>query len=157
MIWHSNYGETYGGLLKPEVVAPSMWVAAPVLPGTHVALEARELFSRRAKRARASAGDLPKDAERIAALKLITPHYQHVEGTSFAAPLVASTVACMLDVNPSLTPSRVRELLIEAATPVPGASVERQGAGIVDAGHAVALAARKMVTTMNRPRARSGP
>lgn len=132
-LWHSNYGESSAGASKPELVAPSLWVAAPVLPGTPLAEEARELFARRAR------GDRSVDG-RIAELKLITPHYQHVEGTSFAAPIVASAVACMLEANPALTPGEVKELLVRSAEPVPGAEPERQGAGALNAGRAVALA-----------------
>jgi serine protease AprX len=132
-LWHSNYGATWMGNAKPELVAPSLWVAAPVLPTTDVAREAAELFARRA------AGDASCEP-RIAELKLITPHYQHVEGTSFAAPIVAGIVACMLEANPTLTPSRVRELLTLACRRVDGAPAERQGAGAIDAGTAVALA-----------------
>ncbi len=132
-LWHSNYGETAGGLPKPELVAPSQWVVAPLLPGTAVAAEAAALFARRA------ASDATAEA-RLAELKLVTPHYQHVEGTSFAAPTVAGVVACMLEANPGLTPARVKELLIASARPVPGAPRERQGHGALDAGRAVALA-----------------
>jgi len=132
-LWHSNYGESSSGALKPELVAPSLWVAAPVLPGTSLAEEARMLFACR------TAGD-PSVEARIAGLKLITPFYQHVEGTSFAAPLVASTVACMLEANPALSPADVRALLVASAEPVPGAAPERQGAGALHAGRAVALA-----------------
>jgi serine protease AprX len=135
-LWHSNYGETAGGAPKPELVAPSIWVAAPVLPGSSIAREATELFARRAE------GDTSAE-ERIAALKLITPYHQHVDGTSFAAPLAASAVACMLQANPTLTPRLVRDVLIAAAQPIPGAPVERQGAGTLDAGQAVALALRE--------------
>ncbi len=144
MLWHASYGETAGHAPKPEVVAPSLWVVAPVLPGSDVAREARELFARRARRpgalaeSRTSAPD-PTD-ERIASLKLVTPHYQHVEGTSFATPLVASVAACMLEANPQLGPRRLRELMVAAASEVPGAPRERQGAGAVDAGRAVTLA-----------------
>jgi subtilisin family serine protease len=63
-----------------------------------------------------------------------------VEGTSFAAPLVASTVACMLEANPGMSPSEVAQVLIASAEPVPGAARERQGAGALHAGRAVALA-----------------
>lgn len=132
-LWHGNYGESSAGSSKPELVAPSLWVAAPVLPATPLAREARELFARRA------AGDASVEA-RIAEHKLITPHYQHVEGTSFAAPLVASTVACMLEARPGLSPAQVRDILIRSAEPVPGAEPERQGAGALHAGRAVALA-----------------
>jgi len=131
-LWRGNYGQTAQGVLKPELVAPSMWVAAPVLPGTPLAREAAHLFAARA-------GDEKAEAA-LAERKLVTPHYQHVDGTSFAAPLVASVVACMLEANPALTPRRIRELLVAAAHPVPGAPLERQGAGALDAGRAVSLA-----------------
>jgi serine protease AprX len=82
----------------------------------------------------------PAAESQLAAHKLVTPHYQHVEGTSFAAPIVAGIVAEMLEANAALTPRRVRELLQAAAQHVEGASLERQGAGAVDAGRAVTLA-----------------
>jgi serine protease AprX len=132
-LWHSNYGPSTRGTAKPEVVAPSLWVVAPLLPGTAVAAEAADLFRRRA------AGDAGVD-RRIAELKLVTPDYQHVEGTSFAAPIVASLVACVLEVNPTLSPAAVRTLLQGAAVPIPEAPPERQGAGAVDAGRAIAAA-----------------
>jgi serine protease AprX len=133
-LWHSSYGETWMGNEKPELVAPSIWVAAPVLPDTDVAREATHLFERR------STGDQSCEA-RIAELKLVTPFYQHVEGTSFAAPIVAGIVACMLEANPALTPRRIRDLLLLACKRVDGAPDERQGAGAIDAGTAVTLAA----------------
>jgi serine protease AprX len=132
-LWHSNYGESDGGAPKPEVVAPSLYVVAPILPDSEVAAEAKALFARRA------AND-PGAEARLAELKLVTPHYQHVEGTSFAAPTVAGVVACMLEANPALTPRRVRELLVSSAHRVAGAPDERQGAGAVDAGRAITLA-----------------
>lgn len=131
-LWHSDYGVTRHLSPKPEVVAPSIWVVAPLLPGTAVAREASALFDERARRADAQ--------QRIDALKLVTPHYQHVEGTSFAAPIVAGVVACMLESHPGLTPARVKELLMLSATRVEGAPDDRQGAGAVDAGLAVAAA-----------------
>jgi subtilisin family serine protease len=73
-------------------------------------------------------------------LKLITPYYQHVEGTSFVAPVVASSIACILEANPAITPLLVRDVLKETADPVPGADRERQGAGVVSPGQAVARA-----------------
>jgi serine protease AprX len=132
-LWHGNFGESSAGSLKPEVVAPSLWVVAPVLPGSDVAREAAELFGRRA------AGDEAAEP-RIGELKLVTPHYQHVEGTSFAAPIVAGVAAGMLQACPALTPLRLRELVVAAARPVEGADRGRQGAGVVEAGTAVALA-----------------
>ena len=133
-IWHSNYGVTLGRAPKPEVVAPSLWTVAPVLPGSEVAREAQQLFL---WRARAPSDEVDR---RITALRLVTPHYQHVEGTSFAAPVVAAVVTCMREANPMLTPERVKELLMISATRIPDAPDERQGAGVVDAGLSVAAA-----------------
>lgn len=135
-VWHSNYGPGQGNLPKPELVAPSIWVVAPILPGTEVATEAESLFANRHN------GDWQIE-ERLRILKLVTPHYQHVDGTSFAAPLAVSIIACMLQANPHLTPALIRNILITSAQPVPGAPAERQGAGALDAGQAVALALRE--------------
>ena len=132
-LWHSKYGTASNDVPKPDLVAPSIWVAAPLLPNTSVANEANELFVRREQ-------NDPSVHGRIAELKLITPHYQHVEGTSFAAPIVASAIACMLEANPALTPLLVRDVLKETAHPVPGADRERQGAGALSPGQAVARA-----------------
>ena len=132
-LWHSNYGRAVDGALKPELVAPSLWVVAPLLPNTRVAAEAQSLFAHRAQ------GGAGVETQ-LAVRKLVTPFYQHVEGTSFAAPIVASVIACMLQANPSLTPARICELVVASARVVSGASRERQGAGVIDAGRAVALA-----------------
>ncbi len=145
-IWHSNYGVTLDRAPKPEVVAPSLWTVAPVLPGSDVAREAQQLFQRRS---RAPSDEVDR---RITELRLVTPHYQHVEGTSFAAPLVAAIVTCMRQANPKLTPARVKELLMISATRIPDAPDERQGAGVVDAGLAVAAALADDDPSPARPR-----
>ncbi|MEA2573496.1 MAG: serine protease AprX [Chloroflexia bacterium] len=134
-VWHSNYGETVTGRMKPELVAPSIWVAAPVLPGSTVAKEAEVLFSRRHLRE-------PGTEARLVQQKLLTPHYQHVDGTSFAAPIVASVVACLLEANPNLTPGQVRQILTSTAQPIAGVALERQGAGALNSTLALAAAER---------------
>jgi len=134
-VWHSNFGETEAGFTKPEVVAPSIWVVAPLLPDTDEAKRAQELFERR------RAGDEAVEHE-IAERKLVRPEYKLTEGTSFAAPIVASVVCCMLQANPHLSPDDIHKLVISSAFPVPGATIEQQGAGAVDAGTSVAFALR---------------
>jgi serine protease AprX len=137
--WHSNYHVTAMGVHKPELVAPSIWVAAPTLPDDRREQEARAWFAQRQTHPVGSPARAALE-KRIAARKLITPYYQHVDGTSFAAPLAASVVACMLEANPQLSPGLVRQILLETAQPVPGVDKERQGAGVVAAGPAVARA-----------------
>src|SRR5205823_2563575 len=43
-MYRSSYGPTADGLQKPELLAPGIWVAAPILPGTPTAEQA-ELFA----------------------------------------------------------------------------------------------------------------
>ena len=70
---------------------------------------------------------------------VITRHYKYVDGTSFAAPIVASVAAQMLEANPNLTPQQIKRLLMETAEmlPLPLSEFYRQGRGVVDPRRAV--------------------
>ena len=68
---------------------------------------------------------------------IISQHYKYVDGTSFAAPIVSSIIACMLEANPRLSPQQVKRILIETAERVPEIDVDRQGWGVVSARRAV--------------------
>jgi hypothetical protein len=141
---------TRDGLTKPELCAPGALVAAPILPGTPMFDKARTLYFGRAltetelRTALASRPELGIDPaslddaglrtrleQEIRDLKLVGPHYQHVDGTSFAAPIVTSVVAQMLEACPTLTPRAVRDVLIATARPLPHIPRERQGYGLV--------------------------
>lgn len=73
-------------------------------------------------------------------------------GTSFASPMVSGTVALMLAANPCLTPDQVEMILettavnIDAQNP---AYVGQLGAGRLNAGAAVAMAAAYSTTALN--------
>ena len=161
-MYRSSYGPTIDGLQKPEVIAPSIWVAAPILPDTPTAAQAHvysELEAATDEKLREiieshsgvdkdldEARDLPAPLLRqLITIKLhegnvINQHYKFVDGTSFASPIVASTVACMLEANPKLSPQQVKQILIRTAERVPGIEVERQGWGVVAPRRAVELA-----------------
>ena len=66
--------------------------------------------------------------------------YLSLSGTSQAAPVVAGTVALMLQANPSLTPNAVKAILQYTAEMYPGHSYLAQGAGFLNARGAVDLA-----------------
>ncbi len=161
-MYHSSYGPTVDGLQKPEVLAPGIWIAAPILPGTPTAAQA-QLLARLsgAKDSELGAiieahpgvdGDLDQAASlepplvrQLVAAKMrgnnvISGSYKHVDGTSFAAPIVASIAAQMIEANPALTPPELKRLLIDTARRIPGVAVDGQGWGVVDAGKAVAAA-----------------
>src|SRR5215813_12969965 len=109
-LYHSNFGVTADGTVKPEIVAPAMWVAAPILPRTRLYDRAEALSRLSAAadyelsslaRALEEQAALPEDLRHVNAesirkfvddalkqLKIVAAHYQHVDGTSFAAPIV---------------------------------------------------------------------
>ena len=166
-MYRSSYGPTVDGLQKPEVIAPGIWVAAPILPHTPTADEARlyatldeaadsELASiilahhgvdKDLDEARGLAAPLLRQliTIKLQAGNVINQHYKFVDGTSFASPIVASIVACMLEANPKLTPQRVKRILIDTAERVEGVAVERQGWGVVVPRKAVEMALRSQI------------
>jgi serine protease AprX len=79
---------------------------------------------------------------RMVEQKYIHPHYQHVDGTSMAAPVVSSVVAQLLEACPALTPAQVKEILMRTADPLAGIPKKQQGAGVINAARAVAVARR---------------
>jgi serine protease AprX len=161
-MYHSSYGPTIDGLQKPEVIAPGIWVAAPILPGTPTASQA-QLLARLAAATDSELhaliaghpgvdGDLdaaatlePPLIRQLVGAKLkgnnvISGSYKHVDGTSFAAPIVSSIAAQMIEANPALTPQQTKRILIESARRLAHVDVDRQGWGVVDPERAVSAA-----------------
>lgn len=71
------------------------------------------------------------------------PVYLGENGTSMAAPFVAGVVANMIEANPALTPSEIKQILLETAQPLAGQPLEQQGHGTVQPDLAVAEALRR--------------
>lgn len=157
--WASSHGASKSGVHKPDLIAPAVLLPAPMLPGTRQAREAAALFQllsvleeqRSAERFRDKPDDDPSHTAlyeaveaRIAAQRFLSPDYQRVEGTSFAAPITAAVVAQMLDANEALTPADVRRGLLETAEPLRGVPKSIQGAGVLRPRDAVEWALREM-------------
>jgi len=161
-LYQSNFGVTADGSVKPEIIAPAMWVAAPILPTTTLYGRA-EALSRIAMAPDYQLTKLVRELGAVAELlhslaeadpsairdfiesqlnqnKIVATHYQHVDGTSFAAPIVSSIVAQMIEANPRLTPGAVKSILISTADRIADAPTMRQGFGVVNARRAVSLA-----------------
>ena len=164
------------GVHKPDLLAPAIWLPAPMLPGTLVAREAAPLFEllsvleeasaehgfsetragRRTPEERASVQALIDASPRAStARKYISPDYQHVDGTSFASPITASVAAQMLEANPALTPAQIRKGLMGTAEAIPGAPRIRQGAGMLRPKRAVLWAKRQRRLVSQAPSSRA--
>jgi len=163
-MYRSSYGPTIDGLQKPEVIAPGIWVAGPILPHTPTADEAH-LYATLDAAADDKLDDIilsyagiDKDLDEARGLSVpllrqlitiklreknvINEYYKFVDGTSFASPIVASIIACMLQANPRLTPQKIKRILIDTAERVAGIEVDRQGWGVVVPRKAVDMALR---------------
>ncbi|WP_050995819.1 S8 family serine peptidase [Paenisporosarcina sp. TG20] len=65
------------------------------------------------------------------------PYYTTFSGTSMAAPHVAGIIALILEVDPTLSPLEIKELLQQSATPMEGHETWEVGAGYVNAYEAI--------------------
>lgn len=174
-LYHSTYGEGVDGNFKPEIIAPAMFVAAPILPGTrdHDIAELltmlytvpdyafRPLLEEFSEKAGLGSEVLTVDLEsardaievQLRRRKIVSFHYQHVDGTSFAAPITASVIAQMLEANPSLSPAAIKNILVSTAVRISGKPAIRQGFGVFNAAGAVSLSVneRHHYTSLFRP------
>src|SRR5262249_15750929 len=152
VMYHSSYGPTVDGLQKPEVIAPGIWLAAPILPGTVTAEQAALLSELDG----AADGDVAgiiqghpgggPELDHAADLEpyllrhliwikerdnnVISGNYKHVDGTSFAAPIVSSIAAQMIEACPALKPHQVKRALIQTAARLPGVDGDKEGVGM---------------------------
>ena len=120
---YSSRGNFGDALQHPSLVAP----------GTNV------ISLRSAPTVTGVSGIVGADAQRLSPTDM--PYYTTATGTSFSAPQVAGAVALMLEVNPHLTPSDVKDILSRTATPMPRYFFHEAGAGMLNTYAAVLEAA----------------
>jgi serine protease AprX len=117
LCFFSSRGRTQDGFAKPDVVAPGRKLVSTLAPGS------------------AFARDYPE--------RLADATHIRMSGTSMAAPVVAGTVALLLERAPTLTPDQVKWLLMRTERPYAG---QADGAGATDA----AAATRALASPLGR-------
>jgi serine protease AprX len=162
-MYRSNWG-TCGDIHKPDLIAPAIWIAAPMVLSTPTHQQSQflwdlyesddatllDILTISYAKARFSKDIVlqPPDIIRRAIRgrmnedKLIHRHYQHVDGTSMATPIVSSIVAQMLEANPKLSPKQIKKILLDTALPLEGVARKQQGHGVVNGSAAVSVAMR---------------
>jgi serine protease AprX len=118
----SSRGAFASAMFRPTIVAPGVNLIGPRAVGITGAI-----------------GLVDSDTQRLRPSEL--PYYTTASGTSFSAPQVAATIAMMLEVNPGLTPSKVRDIIQRTATPLAHYYQHEVGAGLLNAHAAVLEAA----------------
>ncbi len=109
------------GFMKPDIVAPGVGIESLADPNS-------TLYA------------INPDARLPGTVQTATMPYLRLTGTSMAAPVVAGTVALMLEANPDLTPNLVKAILQYTAERRSRYDTTAQGAGFLNARGAVQLA-----------------
>ena len=160
-MYHSTFGITDMGVQKPDLIAPAIYLPGPILLSSPQQEEAAALCAMDAMNDSMLLSTAPRlmpltkipvstwtsrdvtvlrtaIARRISEEQIAQPYYKMVDGTSFAAPIVASIVAQMLGIDSTLTPQEVKEILTSTARPLPNVPPIIQGAGVVQQRSALA-------------------
>jgi serine protease AprX len=105
LAWYSSKGPTLiDYVAKPDLVAPGTWIVSMRSPESYLDTNYHDLTL--------TFGDYKDDP----ANALLSGDYYSLAGTSMAAPMVAATVALMLQKEPALNPASVKVRLMKSAT-----------------------------------------
>ena len=118
--WSAQGATVFDGLSKPDLAAPG-----------------RKMVSLRSA---GSTLDTLYPERQVAGTDPLVPAYFRLSGTSMAAPVVAGTIALMLEKNPSLLPAQIKHRLRATASAASYGSALATGAGVVNVAAAVASA-----------------
>ena len=110
----------FDNLIKPDLIAPGNRIIAAKSPGNYLVTAHPELDT--------TVSSYPAHS------------MMNLSGTSMATPVVAGTVALVLQRNPQLTPNLVKALLEYTSQPLAGFNNLEQGAGLLNIEGAVRMA-----------------
>jgi subtilisin family serine protease len=126
----SSRGPRYDGAMKPDIAAPGVAIASAVSSFT----------------------DANYTSVGNTTFNNTTYHFAKFSGTSMASPMVAGVVALMLEANPYLSASQIKEIIMSTARQdnytgiIPAGGSPLWGAGKINAYAAVKLALQTLGT-----------
>jgi subtilisin family serine protease len=128
--YFSSGGPNALGAIKPDIVAPGVWVAGAMASSADPRRTGAGMF--------AAAGRCPSDEECF----VVDETHAITEGTSMSAPIVSGAIALLFQRDPTLTQDAVRAILQAGARPLQGIVLdERQiGPGALDLEGALSVA-----------------
>jgi subtilisin family serine protease len=118
--WFSSRGPTYDFRIKPDIVAPGVGIWAALAKGSLLEYWVNQSWI--------PGIDVDGDGRY---------DYAMLSGTSMATPHVAGAAALLLQKNPSLKPTDVKNLLLSTAKFLPGYNIYQQGSGRLNASYAL--------------------
>jgi subtilisin family serine protease len=128
--YFSSAGPNALGVIKPDLVAPGVWVAGAMATSVDPRKNSAGLF--------ASAGRCPTEEECF----VVDDTHAITEGTSMSAPVVAGAIALLFQRDPTLTQDAARAILQAGARPLQGIVLDARqiGPGALDLEGALSVA-----------------
>jgi subtilisin family serine protease len=128
--YFSSGGPNALGTIKPDIVAPGVWVAGAMASSADPRRTGTGMF--------AAAGRCPSDEECF----VVDETHAITEGTSMSAPVVSGAIALLFQRDPTLTQDAVRAILQAGARPLQGIVLDARqiGPGALDLEGALRVA-----------------
>lgn len=141
----SSAGPNALGAIKPDIVAPGIYVAGAMSRTADPRLTDNPLF--------ASQGRCPSDSECF----VVDDQHAITTGTSMASPIVAGAIALLFQRDPTLTQDAARAILQAGARPLEGTIIDSRqvGPGALDLDGALRVATAGESPALRVPTARS--
>ncbi|MEP7049968.1 MAG: S8 family serine peptidase [Pseudomonadota bacterium] len=144
--YFSSAGPNALGMIKPDIVAPGVWVAGAMARSADPRSTSNGFF--------ANQGLCPRDDEQCF---VVDEKHAIAAGTSMAAPVVSGAIALLFERDPTLNQDAVRAILQAGARPLSGIILDARqiGTGALDLQGALDVASAGDSPALRAPSAQS--